>query len=271
MRSPAARFWSVCSAMLLLAGMAHAQPRPVALPRPNIVLIFCDDLAYSDLGCYGNAHARTPNLDQMAREGMRFTDFYVGQPVCSASRAALMTGCYPNRVGIQGALSPSSMVALNTNEITMAELLKSRGYATAIYGKWHLGHTRDFLPTRQGFDEYFGLPYSNDMWPNHPTSGTNFPPLPLIEGERIVQYMPDQTQLTTWYTDRAVKFIEKNRARPFFLYVPHNMPHVPLHVSSKHKGKSGQGLYGDVIMEIDWSVGEIMAALRRNGLVENTL
>ncbi|HMC28991.1 MAG TPA: sulfatase-like hydrolase/transferase, partial [Verrucomicrobiae bacterium] len=138
--------------------MAQAQPGPATLPRPNIVLIFCDDLAYSDLGCYGNAHARTPNLDQMAREGMRFTDFYVGQPVCSASRAALMTGCYPNRVGIQGALSPKSKAALNTNEITIAELLKTRGYATAIYGKWHLGHTPDFLPTRQGFDDYFGLP-----------------------------------------------------------------------------------------------------------------
>src|SRR5438874_1139853 len=238
---------------------------------PNIVLIFCDDLAYSDLGCYGHRHNRTPNLDQMAGEGMRFTDFYVGQPVCSASRAALMTGCYPNRVGIQGALSPKSKVALNTNEITIAELLKTRGYATAIYGKWHLGHTPDFLPTRQGFDDYFGLPYSNDMWPLHPTSGTNFPPLPLIEGERVVQYMPDQTQLTTWYTERAVRFIEKNKGQPFFLYVPHNMPHVPLHVSEKFKGKSGYGLYSDVIMEIDWSVGEILGALKKHGLDENTI
>ncbi len=150
----------------LLATMASAHGQPRAGPaRPNFVLIFCDDLAYSDLGCYGNPHAKTPNLDRMAREGIRFTDFYVGQPVCSASRAALMTGCYPNRVGIQGALSPKSSVALNTNEITVAELLKSRGYASAIYGKWHLGHTPDFLPTRQGFDDYFGLPYSNDMWP----------------------------------------------------------------------------------------------------------
>lgn len=157
-----------------------------AATPPNIVLIFCDDLAYSDLGCYGNQTAKTPNLDRMAREGMRFTDFYVGQPVCSASRAALMTGCYPNRVGIQGALSPKSKTALNTNEITIAELLKTRGYATAIYGKWHLGHTADYLPSRQGFDDYFGLPYSNDMWPNHPISGTNFPPLPLFEGDRII-------------------------------------------------------------------------------------
>jgi len=259
--------WTVV-ALLAVSGLTH--PLHAATPPPNIVLIFCDDLAYSDLGCYGNTKAKTPNLDRMARQGIRFTDFYVGQPVCSASRAALMTGCYPNRVGIEGALSPKSKTALNTNEITIAKLLKSRGYATAIYGKWHLGHTAEYLPTRQGFDEYFGLPYSNDMWPSHPTQGTNFPPLPLFEAERIVQYMPDQTQLTTWYTEHAVSFIEKNKTRPFFLYVPHNMPHVPLHVSSKHEGKSGPGLYGDVIMEIDWSVGEIMAALRRNGLIENT-
>jgi len=268
-RLAAARVGAV--ALVLTAFAVQAQPQLARADRPNIVLIFCDDLAYSDLGCYGNAYARTPNLNRMAREGTRFTDFYVGQPVCSASRAALMTGCYPNRVGIQGALAPKSKVALNTNEITVAELLKTRGYATAIYGKWHLGHTPDFLPTRQGFDDYFGLPYSNDMWPNHPTSGTNFPPLPLIEGERTIQYMPDQTQLTTWYTERAVRFIEKNKERPFFLYVPHNMPHVPLHVSARHKGKSGHGLYADVIMEIDWSVGEILDALTRNGLENNTL
>jgi len=256
---------------VLLAAAFSGQAQSSRSDRPNIVLIFCDDLAYSDLGCYGNAHAKTPKLDRMAREGTRFTDFYVGQPVCSASRAALMTGCYPNRVSIQGALAPKSKIALNTNEMTVAELLKTRGYATAIYGKWHLGHTPEFLPTRQGFDDYFGLPYSNDMWPTHPTSGTNFPPLPLIEGEKTIQYMPDQTQLTSWYTERAVKFIEKNKERPFFLYVPHNMPHVPLHVSDRHKGKSGYGLYGDVIMEIDWSVGEILAALARNGLDNNTL
>jgi len=228
-------------------------------------------MAYADLGCYGNNRARTPNLDRMASEGIRFTDFYVGQPVCSASRAALLTGCYPGRVGVQGAFGPNSRTALHTNEVTIAEMLKPRGYTTAIYGKWHLGHTPEFLPTRQGFDDYFGLPYSNDMWPFHPVNPTNYPPLPLIEGERIVQYMPDQTQLTTWYTERAVKFIERNKDRPFFLYVPHNMPHVPLHVSAKYKDKSGAGLYGDVIMEIDWSVGEILAALKRSGLDDRTL
>ncbi len=182
-----------------------------------------------------------------------------------------MTGCYPNRVGIQGALSPRAKIGLNPTEITIAELLKGRGYATAIYGKWHLGDAPQFLPTRQGFDEWFGLPYSNDMWPHHPTSRTNYPPLPLYDNERVVQLMPDQTQLTAWYTEHAVKFIERNHAQPFFLYLAHNMPHVPLHVSDKFKGKSGRGLYSDVIMEIDWSVGQVLDTLKRQGLDENTL
>ncbi|MDB6030165.1 MAG: arylsulfatase family protein [Verrucomicrobiales bacterium] len=259
------------AAFSFLQCKGRAAAAEAANSRPNIVLIFCDDLAYGDLASYGNKKAKTPNLDRMAAEGMRFTDFYVGQPVCSASRAALLTGCYPNRVGIQGALPPRARTGLNPREITIAEILKERGYATAIYGKWHLGDSPECLPTRQGFDEYFGLPYSNDMWPNHPTSGTNYPPLPLFENEKVVELMPDQTKLTTWYTERAVKFIEKNKERPFFLYLPHSMPHVPLHVSDKHKGKSGSGLYGDVIMEIDWSVGEILKTLKQNGLDEKTL
>jgi arylsulfatase A-like enzyme len=234
------------------------------------VLIFCDDMAYADIGCYGAEGLRTPHLDRMAREGMRFTDFYVPQAVCSASRAALMTGCYPNRVGIFGALGPESKIGLHTNEITMAELLRAQGYATAIYGKWHLGRPPELLPRRQGFDDYFGLPYSNDMWPHHPTS-TNYPPLPLLAGEDVVELMPDQTQLTTWYTERAVQFIAGHTNTPFFLYVPHNMPHVPLFVSDKFRGKSERGLFGDVIEELDWSVGEILGALRRHHLEENTL
>lgn len=228
-------------------------------------------MGYADLACYGNPKVKTPNLDRMAAEGVRFTDFYVGQAVCSASRAALLTGCYPNRVGIQGALPPRARTGLHPKEITLAEVLKERGYATAIYGKWHLGDHPDCLPTKQGFDEYFGIPYSNDMWPHHPTGGESYPPLPLYENEREVQSMPDQTQLTTWYTERAVRFIERNKERPFFLYVPHNMPHVPLFVSDKFKGKSGAGLYGDVLMEIDWSVGQILNALKQNGLDEKTL
>jgi arylsulfatase A-like enzyme len=248
---------------------AQAQESAKADRPPNVVIIFADDQGYGDLGCYGSKEIETPNLDRMAREGVRFTDFYVAQAVCSASRAALLTGCYPNRVGLLGALNPSSTHGISDQEKTLAEVLKPRGYATAIYGKWHLGHRPKFLPTRHGFDDYFGLPYSNDMWPKHPSG--KFPDLPLIEGEKVVALNPDQTKLTTWYTERAVRFIEKNKDRPFFLYLAHNMPHVPLHVSDKFKGKSKQGLYGDVIMEIDWSVGEVLSALKKHGLDERTL
>jgi len=251
---------------------------------PNIVIVFCDDLGYADIGSFGAKGWKTPNLDRMAAEGIRFTRFYDAQPVCSASRSALMTGCYPSRVGIMGALGPNSKTGISSNEVTLAEILKQRGYATAIYGKWHLGDQPEFLPTRHGFDEYFGLPYSNDMWPWHPDLANKtlaehkrrpgYPELRLIEGERTVipaVTAADQTQLTTWYTEHAVKFIAQNKSRPFFLYVPHSMPHVPLYVSSKFKGKSAQGLLGDVIMEIDWSVGQILGALKKHKLDKNTL
>ncbi len=242
---------------------------------PNIVIIFTDDQGYADVGCYGAKGFATPNLDRLAKEGRRFTNFHVAQAVCSASRAALLTGCYPNRIGIHGALGPNARHGLGADEVTLAELLRQRGYATGMVGKWHLGHLPPFLPTRHGFDEWFGLPYSNDMWPFHPEAKPGaYPPLPLFENETIINSnvtAADQCQLTTWYTERAVKFIEKNKNRPFFLYVAHTMPHVPLHVSDKFKGKSERGLYGDVIMELDWSVGEILRALRDNGLDENTL
>lgn len=242
----------------------------VAADRPpNVVIVFADDMGYGDLGCFGNKVIRTPNIDRMAADGIRFTDFYVAQAVCSASRTALLTGCYPNRLGILGALGPASRNGIHDRETTIAAMLKAKGYATAIYGKWHLGHHSEFLPTRHGFDDYFGLPYSNDMWPQHPTA--KFPELPLIEGEKTIKLNPDQSQLTTWYTERAVKFIETNKEKPFFLYVPHAMPHVPLFVSEKHKGKSKAGLFGDVIEEIDWSVGEILAALKKHDLERNTL
>jgi arylsulfatase A len=259
-------------ALALLQGSGESVAAAASARPPNIVIIFCDDLAYGDLGVYGAKGWTTPTLDRLASEGIRFTRFYVAQPVCSASRAALLTGCYPNRVGIAGALGPSSKVGISSNEVTLGELAKQRGYATAIFGKWHLGYQPQFLPVHHGFDEYFGLPYSNDMWPKHPEAkpGT-YPPLPLIEGDQVAQTMPDQTQLTTWYTERAVRFIERNKDRPFFLYVAHSMPHVPLHVSDKFKGKSPQGLYGDVIMEIDWSVGEILGSLKKHGLDKSTL
>src|SRR5262245_7382959 len=197
-------------ARIILALCALALTSAVAAPadRPNIVLIFCDDLGYHDIGPYGSKNP-TPNLDRLAREGVRFTDFYVAQPVCSASRAALLTGCYPNRVGIFYALGPKDTHGISDKEQTLTEVLKPRGYATAIYGKWHLGHRPKFLPTRHGFDDYFGLPYSNDMWSKHPTD--TYPDLPLMEDEKIIALNPDQTKLTTWYTERAVKFIEKNK------------------------------------------------------------
>jgi arylsulfatase A len=238
---------------------------------PNIVIIFTDDQGYADVGCFGAQDIDTPHLDQMAADGIRFTNFYVTQAVCGASRAGLLTGCYPNRIGMLGAPGPNSTHGIHADEMTIAELLKQKNYATAIYGKWHLGHHLPFLPTNNGFDEYLGLPYSNDMWPKHPERPQDYPDLPLMENEKIIEYNPDQTQLTTGYTERAVNFIEKNKSRPFFLYVAHNMPHVPLFVSEKFKSKSKRGLYGDVIMEIDWSVGEILQALERNALAENTL
>jgi arylsulfatase A-like enzyme len=264
------KFWLFLGAIAFIGSHAQAgEPKYAAEKPPNFVIILADDQGYADVGCYGASDLETPHLDQMAREGMRFTDFYVAQPVCSASRAALLTGCYPNRIGIMGALGPHGPVGLSGNEKTLAELLKTRGYTTAIYGKWHLGDHGPFLPSHHGFDDYFGLPYSNDMWPSHPTA--KYPPLPLIESDKVIARNPDQTKLTTWYTEHAVQFIARNRDRPFFLYVAHTMPHVPLHVSDRFKGKSKRGLYGDVIMEIDWSVGQILQALRTHGLDERTL
>lgn len=262
------------SALALLA--IGATPRAQAAHEqrlPNIVIIFADDQGYADLGTFGAQGYETPNIDAMAAEGRRFTNFYCAQAVCSASRCALLTGCYPNRLSISGALNPKSTHGLHHDETTLAEVCKQRGYATAIYGKWHLGHHPEFLPVHHGFDDYYGLPYSNDMWPYHPEN-RSFPALPMIEDDRVVDAdvtADEQTQLTTSYTERAVQFIDQNKDRPFFLYVPHSMPHVPLFTSDKFKGRSQQGAYGDVIMEIDWSVGQIRQALERHGLTDNTL
>ncbi|KPK78141.1 MAG: arylsulfatase [Phycisphaerae bacterium SM23_30] len=248
---------------------------------PNVVIIFTDDQGYADVGCYGAKGYTTPHLDRMAREGMRFTSFYVSQAVCSASRVSLLTGCYANRVSILGALGPGAQHGLHPEEETIAEVLKKKGYAAGIFGKWHLGHHREFLPLQHGFDEYLGVPYSNDMWPigydGKPApegAKAGYPFLPLIDGnEKVteIRTLQDQDTLTTRYTERAVKFIEKNKDRPFFLYVPHSMVHVPLGVSDKFRGKSEQGMYGDVMMEIDWSVGQILRSLERYKLAENTL
>lgn len=259
--------------LLLLLSFSSCQQAEEATELPNIVIIFTDDQGYQDVGCYGSPDIKTPHLDQMAQEGIQFTNFYVSQAVCSASRASLLTGCYANRLGIHGAYMPYVGKGLHPDEVTIAEMLKPLGYATAQYGKWHLGSEPPFLPTRQGFDEYFGVPFSNDMWPYHPAQGTtfNFGPLPLVENETVIDTLEDQAMLTTWYTERAVDFIQRNKENPFFLYVPHSMPHVPLFVSERFKDKSAAGLYGDVIEEIDWSVGQILATLKEQGLDEKTL
>jgi arylsulfatase A-like enzyme len=263
------------SAGLAAAGLALTHPAPAIQtsrnrPKPNVVLLFIDDMGYADIGPFGATGFSTPHLDAMARRGMRFTDFHVGTAVCSASRAALLSGCYPARLGIYGAYGPHSKEGIHPGETLLPEILKQQGYATACYGKWHLGDAPPFLPTRHGFDEYFGIPYSNDMWPHHPVAGDRYPPLPLMEDERVIQLMPDQTQLTTWYTERAIDFIERKKNSPFFCYVPHSMVHVPLFVSEKFRGSTGS-LFGDVVQEVDWSVGQIIGALQRLQLEENTL
>ncbi|MEJ7692914.1 sulfatase [Daejeonella sp.] len=257
--------------LFLLTGAAS----PVKNATPNVVLIFLDDMGYGDLSVTGALNYQTPNIDRMAAEGTRFTNFLTAQAVCSASRTALLTGCYPNRLGISGALMPGSQVGLNRDEETIADLLKGKGYTTAIFGKWHLGDHPSMLPLTQGFDEYFGVPYSHDMWPKHPYSPrTKYPPLNLIEGSQPVkeiENLDDIAQLTTLITERATSFIRKNKSKPFFMYVPHPLPHVPLAASSKFKGKSNRGIFGDVMMEIDWSVGQILAELKKQGLDKNTL
>ncbi len=272
--------------------------------RPNVIVIFADDQGYGDLGCYGSPNIETPNIDRMAAEGIRFTSFYAA-PFCGPSRAQLMTGCYHARVSHSFNPSPGSKNGLHPNEVTIAEVLKTVGYRTMHIGKWHLGDEGPLLPTNQGFDEYFGLPFSNDMWPYHPkmppregedalmkqmraradytgfagqgsyydvANGGGFPnPLPLMRGTEVIEHNPDQTQLTQRYTEAARKFIRADREQPFFLYLAHAMPHVPLFVSERFRGKSSRGLYGDVMMEIDWSCGEILSELKALGIEKDTL
>jgi len=251
---------------LCLFGFSQAQE------KPNIVIIFCDDMGYGDLGCYGAQGWKTPKIDSIAQNGVKFTDFYVAQPVCSASRTALLTGCYPNRLGISGALSQRSKNGIHQDETTLAEICKSQGYATAMYGKWHLGYQKKFLPVHHGFDDYFGFPYSNDMWPSGPVRFVkSYPLLPLIEDDDIVARVRDQTWMTTWITERSVEFIKQSKQKPFFLYLAHPQPHVPLYTSPTHTGSSQQGKYGDVMHEIDWSTGEVLEALKKTGVIDNTL
>jgi len=236
------------------ASLIRAQSRP-----PNIVFIYCDDLGYGDLGVYGSG-IRTPNLDRMAAEGARFTQFYSANPVCSPSRAALLTGRYPTRTGVPRVLFPTDTTGLALSETTLAQMLKGAGYRTMCIGKWHLGHHPQYLPTARGFDEYFGIPYSNDMTPR-----------PLLHNTEQLEEPANLETLTPRYTEQAVRFIDRSAGGPFFLYLPHTFPHIPLAASPRFRGKSAFGLYGDVIEELDWSVGEVFAALRRTGADSNTL
>ena len=278
--------------MCLFAGLAPH----VDAAQPNFVVIFTDDQGYGDLSCFGGEHVSTPRIDQMAAEGSRLTSFYVAAPVCTPSRAALMTGCYPKRIDMAtgsnfGVLLAGDTKGLNPDEMTIAEVLKTAGYKTGMFGKWHLGDQPEFLPTKQGFDEYFGVPYSHDIHPFHPRQNHyKFPPLPLLDNETVIEMDPDADYLTKRITEHAVSFIERNKDEPFFLYVPHPIPHAPLHVSPPFmegvseeivatlKTEDGNidyrtrdQLFRQAIAEIDWSVGQILDTLKANGLDDNTL
>ncbi|HUE73868.1 MAG TPA: sulfatase [Pirellulaceae bacterium] len=276
---------SALAATLLLFCLASgsiAQDQPA--DRPNVIVLYADDLGYGDLGCYGHPTIRTPHLDRMAAEGMRFTSFYSAAEVCTPSRAALLTGRYPIRSGMASnnrrVLFPNSAGGIPASEITLAEALKERGYATACVGKWHLGHLPQYLPMKHGFDSYFGIPYSNDMdrVADNKLGRTIFlePKMeywnvPLMRNDEVIERPADQPTLTRRYTEEAAAFIEAHQDRPFFLYLPYTMPHVPLFASQSHAGQSPRGLYGDVVEEIDASVGRILETLRRAGLDKRTL
>jgi arylsulfatase A-like enzyme len=255
----------------LAALFASAALTISAADRPNIVLIVTDDMGYADLGTQGAQGFKTPNLDRMAREGTRFTQFYVPQAVCTASRAGFLSGSYPNRIGLQGAFNHTSRGGIHGEEWLLPEMLKDLGYATSGMGKWHLGTRLKFHPLRNGFDEWLGIPYSNDNTKYHPSLAAEMPPLPFYDGEEVIELDPDQSQFTRRFTERAVDFIERHAEKPFFLYMPHVMPHVPIFASADFKGRTGAGLYGDVIEELDWSVGEVLATLKRLNLDERTL
>jgi arylsulfatase A-like enzyme len=274
---------------IFLLALSMAASLPLSAATPNVIIIMADDQGYQDLGCFGSPKIKTPHIDQMAKEGMRFTDCYSGASVCTPSRAALLTGCYASRVGNLGVLFPQDARGLNPTEITIAELLKTKGYATACIGKWHLGHHKQFLPTSQGFDTYYGVPYSNDMTldPTQPLAndivlreGVTAESIkthqkknlvPLMRDTEIIEYPVDQNTLTKRYTEEAIKFITTNKEKPFFLYLPHSMPHIPVYASPEFEGKSEIGLYGDSIEELDWSTGQILETLRKLKLDQNTL
>lgn len=242
--------------------------------KPNIILINCDDLGYGDLGCYGSTLNKTPHLDRMAAEGVRFTDFYMASPVCSPSRAAMLTGCYPPRIGFANfdgrwVLFPGQPLGLHPDEITIARLLQEDGYATKIVGKWHCGDQPEFLPTRHGFDSYYGIPYSNDMGRQY--EHDVYPPLPLLRDETVIQAQPDQASITERYVEESVRFLRDNRDRPFFLYFAHMYVHLPIYPPDRFMRESQNGRYGAAVQAIDWSVGVLLHELKQLGLDDNTL
>jgi arylsulfatase len=238
---------------------------------PNVIFILADDLGFADLSSYGSKMINTPNLDLMASQGALLNSYYSTQAVCSASRASILTGSYPNRIGFSGALGPNSKKGINPSEYLMSEMFKDKGYNTAIYGKWHLGDNKKFLPTNHGFDDFFGILYSNDMWPFHAEYPDSYPDLMLYDYDKPIEILTDQSELTMELTRKSISFIEKNKDNPFFLYLAHPQPHVPLFASSKFKGRSDHGLYTDVIEEIDHSLGLIMETLKKNNLDKNTI
>lgn len=260
--------------LLLFLFYGCSAPVDVGNKNPNVIIIFADDLGYGDLGCYGNPTIRTPNLDLMAQEGMKFTQFYVPSPVCSPSRSALLTGCYPKRVSLhKHVLFPNYDYGINKDEVLLSEMLKKKGYKTAIYGKWHLGHQKEFLPLQHGFDEYYGIPFSNDMSRKEQVEAGNFEYkyfLPLISGNDTIELDPDQSQFTRNFTVKAVDFIKSNSKNNFFVYLPHPMPHIPIYASDDFQN-SKRGDYGNTIEEIDWSVGMILEALKEEEIADNTL
>ena len=240
--------------------------------KPNIVFILADDLGYGDLSSYGSETIETTNIDKLAEDGVKLTSYYAAQPVCSASRAAILTGAYANRIGIYNAFGPTSNSGINSNEYTLAEMLKDNGYETGIFGKWHLGSKKEFFPTNHGFDEFYGILYSNDMWRWHPENPEGYPQdLLLYRNENAILEITDQSNLTKDITTESINFIEKNKGNPFFLYIAHPQPHVPLFVSEDFEDLTGNGIYADVITEIDYSVGRVLDKIEESGLTENTI
>ncbi|MEL0649959.1 sulfatase [Algibacter sp. TI.3.09] len=278
---------SILTVFLSCTGALSAQK---TTEKPNVIIFFTDDQGYQDIGVFGSPLIKTPNLDNMAANGIKFTDFYAASSVCSPSRAALLTGAYPLRVGVPKVLWPNLPGGLSNEEQTIANMLKTKGYNTACIGKWHLGDEAQYLPTKQGFDSYYGIPFSNDMSVNPKSKvsedilfreGMTIDSLrekkwrgkrvPLMKQDEVIEYPVDQSTVTKRYTKEAINFIKENQNEPFFLYLAHSMPHVPLYASPDFKGKSARGLYGDTIEEIDWSVGEVLKTLKEQGIDENTL